>query len=101
MNEERNTDEIMVGDIKIARSVLEKMVRESVSAVDGISGLKRADVEPEAEGLKIALHVNLHHKYVYPEVAAAVQKKVADDINRMTGIESFTVDVTVDKLDFT
>ncbi len=93
-------DELVIGELRIANNVLEKMVRESATAVGGVSGLKKIEVEPDGDGLKIGLRVTLDADSVYPDVAENVQKKVADDVNGMTAIERFTVDVTVDKLDF-
>lgn len=93
-------NELVIGELKIASGVLEKMVRESVMAVEGVSGLKKVVVAPEGKGLKIDLHATLHHTSVYPEVAEKVQQKVSGDVNGMTGIEDFVVNVYVDKLDF-
>lgn len=94
------TDEIMIGDLKIAGNVLNRMVSESAAAVSGVSSVKEVSVVPGESSLNIDIALVVGYKTIYPEVAAGVQRAVTDDISRMTGVKADEVNVMVDRLDF-
>lgn len=95
-----DTEEIIIGDLKIAGNVLTKMVRESAAVVSGVSSIKDVLVVPGENSLNIDVTVSVGYKTIYPEVAAEVQRVVIDDISRMTGVKVDEVNVMVDRLDF-
>jgi uncharacterized alkaline shock family protein YloU len=94
------TEEIVVGDLKIAGNVLTKMVRESAGAVAGVSAVKDVAIAPGETSLNIDITLNVGYKTIYPDTAADVQRAVIDDISRMTGVKVDEVNVMVDRLDF-
>ncbi len=92
--------EIIIGDFKIARSVLEKMVKESVDALPEVSQIRDVNVGTKDHDLVVDLNLSIKAKAVYPKTAKTVQEAVAKDINRMTSAEVIEVNVTIEKLDF-
>ena len=93
-------NEVVVGDFKISESVLNKMIRESAAAIEGVSSIKDVTVKPADEALSVELMLVMDHKMVYPEVGQNVQTAVAADVERMTGIKVAEVSVMVERLDF-
>lgn len=93
-------DEIIIGDMKVAENVVNKIVRESAASAVGVSQVREVAVEPKDNGLVVNVTLAVGYKTIYPEVAADVQKAVTTDINRMTGVKVDEVNVTVERLDF-
>lgn len=107
------------GDVKVHDTVLESIARKSALNVPGVLRLSgsslidslaeivgsrkafdKAIVISSEEG-KVVIEVRIIVKYGshVPEVAAAVQKNVMEDITRLTGMEIAHVDVVVMDLD--
>lgn len=103
------------GDVKVHDTVLESIARKSALNVPGVLRLSgsslidslaeivgsrkafdKAIVISSEEG-KVVIEVRIIVKYGshVPEVAAAVQKNVMEDITRLTGMEIAHVDVVV------
>ncbi len=95
-----DTDEITIGEIKIAGSALERMVRESLGRVIGISQVKSITITPQDDALTFDISMVVHHGTVYPEVGEVAQKAVANDVNRMTGAKVEAVNIMIERLDF-
>lgn len=95
-----DTEEIIIGDLKIAKNVLTKMARESAAAVDGVSAVKDVVIAPAGGSLNVDVTVTVGSKTIYPEVAANIQLAVHGDIGRTTGVKVDKVNVMVDRLDF-
>lgn len=94
------TDEITIGEIKIAGGALEKMVRESIGRVSGVTQVKSIEIAPKNDSLTVDINVVVNYDTVYPEVGEAVQKVVSNDINRMTGAKVEEVNIMIERLDF-
>lgn len=94
------TEEIIIDDMRIARSVLEKIVRESVGKVEDVAQLKHVGVEGKNHGIAVTLNLALKYKSIYPDAAGLVQNMVEADVNKMTGVPVKEVNVTVEKLEF-
>ncbi len=92
--------EIIIGEMKVAENVLVKMIRESAAAVEGVSQIREVSVEPKENVLVADINIIVGHETVYPDVAQEVQKAVATDVNRMTGVNVAEVNVMVERLDF-
>lgn len=95
-----DAEEIVIGDMKMARSVIERIVRESVAGVREVTHIRQVGVAAEDDGLRVDLRVVMRVRAVYPETGKSVQAAVAEDVNRMTGIAVREVNVVVDRLDF-
>lgn len=94
------TDEITIGEIKIAGGALEKMVRESIGRVSGVTQIKSIEIAPKDDSLAFDINVVVKYDTVYPEIGEAVQKAVSNDINRMTGAKVEEVNIMIERLDF-
>jgi uncharacterized alkaline shock family protein YloU len=96
----KDSDEIVIGELKIAESVVVRMVRDSAGAVEGVSQIKETKVRPEDNALAIDLALSVGYKTVYPDVAEAVQAAVAHTISDTTGMAVSEVNVSIERLDF-
>lgn len=94
------TDEITIGEIKIAGGALEKMVRESIGRVSGVTQIKSIEIAPKNDSLAFDINVVVNYDTVYPEIGEAVQKAVSNDINHMTGAKVEEVNIMIERLDF-
>ncbi|MFA5867857.1 MAG: Asp23/Gls24 family envelope stress response protein [Actinomycetota bacterium] len=95
-----DTDEITIGEIQIAGSALERMVRESIGRVSGVSQIKSITITPKNDALTFDINLVVHHNTVYPEVAEVAQKAVSNDVNCMTGAKVEEVNIMIERLDF-
>ena len=95
-----DSDEIVIGDLKIAESVVTRMIRESAAAIDGVAQVREANVVPKDGTLGVEVSLVVGYKTIFPDVAASVQTAITDDINRTTGIKVSEVNVMVERLDF-
>lgn len=93
-------DEIIIGEMKIAAGVLERMVKESAGGVAGVSHVKNIEITPKENSLAIGINLIVGHNTVYPEVGADVQKAVVEDIGRATSVKVDEVNVMIERLDF-
>jgi uncharacterized alkaline shock family protein YloU len=94
------TEEIAIGEVKIAGDALERMVRESIGRVSGVTQVKSIAINPKNDSLSLDVNLVVDYCSVYPEVGEAVQKAVSDDIGRMTGAKVEEINVMVERLDF-
>jgi uncharacterized alkaline shock family protein YloU len=94
------TDEITIGEIKIAGSALESMVRESIGRVAGVTQIKSVTVNPKNGSVAFDINLVVNFNTVYPEVGETVQTAVSNDVNRMTGAKVEAVNITIERLDF-
>ncbi len=94
------SDEIAIGEIKIAGSALERMVRESLGRVSGVSQVRSVTINPKEDALSFDINLIVHHNTVYPEVGEVAQKAVSNDVSRMTGAKVEEVNIMIERLDF-
>jgi uncharacterized alkaline shock family protein YloU len=95
-----SNDEIVIGEMKIAANVLERMVRESAGGVPGVSQVKNIEITPKEKSLDVGINLAVDHNTVYPEVGADVQNAIIDDIARSTSVKVDEVNVMIERLDF-
>jgi uncharacterized alkaline shock family protein YloU len=94
------TDEITIGEVKIAGGALERMVRESIGRVDGVTQVKSITIDPKNDAVSFDINLVVNYNTVYPEIGETVQKAVTNDINRMTGAPVGEVNIMIERLDF-
>jgi uncharacterized alkaline shock family protein YloU len=109
------SDEIRIDGLGIAPGVLETIVSQAASAVDGVSsvetgqglaglvgkaGGKGVEVDLEGGSLDVALHIAVGYGDPLHEVARGVQSAVAEALESMTGQSVRAVDVYVDDVVF-
>ncbi len=89
-----------LGDFTIAHGVLITICSHEVKACPAVSKLWICSAEERGENLIIHLEMNMYYGTKVSEVAAELQKTVAERVNEMTGILVEEVRVLVRSLDF-
>jgi uncharacterized alkaline shock family protein YloU len=90
------------GSVRVSEAALTQIVSRAVSSVGGArlrKGRRRLGVEFEEGRARAELQLAVAYGRVLPEVAAAVQERVADALTRMCDVEVEAVDVVVEELD--
>jgi uncharacterized alkaline shock family protein YloU len=90
------------GSVRLSEVALTEIVRQAVSSVDGArlrKGRRRIGVELEGGRARAELQLAVAYGRVLPEVAGAVQERVADALTRMCDVEVEAVHVTIEELD--
>ena len=90
------------GSVRLSEVALTEIVRRAVSSVDGArlrKGRRRLGVELQDGRARAELQLAVAYGRVLPEVAGAVQERVADALARMCDVEVEAVHVTVEELD--
>jgi uncharacterized alkaline shock family protein YloU len=90
------------GSVRVSEAALTQIVSQAVSSVDGArlrKGRRRLGVELEDGRARAELQLAVAYGRVLPEVAAAVQERVADALSQMCDVEVEAVDVTVEALE--
>lgn len=89
------------GSVRVSEAALTEIVRRAVASVEGVrlrKGRRRLGVELEDGHARAELRLLVEYGRALPEVAAAVQERVADALARMCDVEVEAVDVTVEEL---
>ena len=88
------------GTITVTATVLEHVVQRAAEQAGGVRVRRRRglDVEVEDGSARVAVELAVRYGTVLPEVAEDVQRRVADGIREMVGLEA-VVDVTVEELE--
>jgi uncharacterized alkaline shock family protein YloU len=89
-----------MADGLVSSDVVARYAADAAREVDGVTGL----VEGVRKGIRIEgdeleLHVAVRFGVSIPEVGAAVQRGVADYLERMTNVRPAAVHVTVEEVD--
>ena len=95
------------GTIAISRDVVADIVAGTAARCYGVVGLtsgsrvgrmlrrEAVEVEGEADGVRIELHVVVEHGLNLAEVAATVRSQVAYEVERLTGVPVTAVEVVI------
>jgi uncharacterized alkaline shock family protein YloU len=89
------------GTITVPPSVLADLVVRAAETVDGAQvrrGRRRLEVELADGGARVRLELAVRHGSVLPELARAVQERVADAIEATCGVGVDTIDVSVEEV---
>ncbi|HVS84492.1 MAG TPA: Asp23/Gls24 family envelope stress response protein [Gaiellaceae bacterium] len=90
------------GSVSIADAALAQVVAQAVESVEGarlLGGRRRTELELARGRARASLTLAIGYGRVLPEVAGAVQERVAEALRGMCGVEVTAVDVTVEELD--
>jgi uncharacterized alkaline shock family protein YloU len=90
------------GAVRVSEAALTGIVRLAVSSVDGArlrKGRRRLGVELAGGHARADLQLAVEYGRVLPEVARAVQERVAEALATMCEVEVDAVDVVVEELD--
>jgi uncharacterized alkaline shock family protein YloU len=104
------TLELESGRLTIARDAVAEIVAETALACYGVVGLSAGSrvgrilrregisVDGDARALRIELHVVVEHGLNLAEVAATVRSQVAYDVERLTGLRVYAVEVVIQRV---
>jgi uncharacterized alkaline shock family protein YloU len=90
------------GRIEVPGATLASLVVQAAEAVDGarVRRPRRGlDVELEAGRARVELELAAERGVVLPELARAVQSRVAEALRDMAGLDVAAVDVSIEELD--
>lgn len=108
-----NADNDGIGEVQIANEVIASIAGISATEVDGIDSLaggftndlagkfgvknysKGVRVEIKEGFASIAMAVNMKYGYNIPKTCKAVQEKVAQAIDNMTGLKITSIDIRI------
>jgi uncharacterized alkaline shock family protein YloU len=81
--------------VTIADAAWTRIVVHAAEQVDGVRVRRRGI---ERDGDRIAVQIGARYGTVLPDAARAVQAQVAEAVRTMCGVESSSVDVTVEEI---
>ncbi len=89
------------GSVTVTAAALSQLVAQAVSSVDG-ARLRRPrrglEIRHADGGGSVTLELSVRHGAVMPEVARAVQERVAEVLARTSGLEVERVDVEIEEI---
>jgi uncharacterized alkaline shock family protein YloU len=89
------------GSVSVTESALAQIVSQAVESVDGArlrKGRRRLALELDGGRARAELALRVEYGRVLPEVARAVQERVAAALETMCGVAVDAVDVSVEEL---
>ena len=92
------------GTVRIHENVIATIVRRMACSVEGVSKIKKIHdrsivVEMGPSSVSVEVSVNLYYGVSLPQVAAAVQTAIADEITRLTGLKVGCVNIVVREIE--
>ena len=90
------------GSVTVTETALAHLIGQAVASVEGArlrKGRRRLGLEIEAGHARAELELAVAYGSVLPDVARAVQQRVAEALAGMCGLVVDGVDVTVEELD--
>jgi uncharacterized alkaline shock family protein YloU len=90
------------GTITIAPGVLGRVVQRAAEETDGARARRPRrglDVDVEDGRARVSLELAVRYGVVLPEAAEAVQRRVSAALREICGLETSSVDVSVEELD--
>lgn len=82
------------GTITVSAAALEQVVQRAVEEAGARVRRRRLDIGGE----RVSVGIAVRYGAVLPEVAEDVQRRIADGLRAMCGIEAGAIDVSVDEL---
>jgi uncharacterized alkaline shock family protein YloU len=88
------------GTVTVTDAALQQIVVQAAEAVAGVRVRRRqTEIGVDRAGARVALSLGVAYGRVLPDVARAVQERVAEALATMCGLATTGVDVTVEELD--
>ena len=88
-----------LGNYTISDKVLRELVTYEGKKQEGISKLVKVNVEKYVDGMKIDVDVNVYFGVRIPDITTALRKRIVDEIDYMTGINIFSININVRGID--
>ena len=119
MNKELTDSSIVSGNVRIHENVIASIVRKVACSVEGVSKISGSSfvdniaemvgskkmhdrsivVEMGDSSVSVEVSINLVYGVSLPEVAEKVQKAVADEIIRLTGLKVAKVNIVIREIE--
>ena len=90
------------GTITVTPPALAGLVIQAAEAVDGVQvrrGRRRLDIDVTLGKVRVRLELTARYGLVLPEMARAVQERVADALATMCAVRIASVDVSVEEVE--
>ncbi|HEY8727041.1 MAG TPA: Asp23/Gls24 family envelope stress response protein [Gaiellaceae bacterium] len=90
------------GTITVTPPALAGLVIQAAEAVDGVQvrrGRRRLDIDVTLGKARVRLELTARYGLVLPEMARAVQERVADALATMCAVRIASVDVSVEEVE--
>ncbi len=89
-----------LGNFFISDKVIKDIVEYSGSDTKGISKINKISLDKYVDGIKILIEVNVVYGVNIKESTKTLYASVAKDVNYITGINIFSIDILVKGIDF-
>jgi uncharacterized alkaline shock family protein YloU len=89
------------GTITVSPSALAGLVTTAAESVEGAEvrrGRRRLEIEVDEGNARVRLELIAHYGVVLPDLARAVQERVADALTKMCSVKVEAVDVSVEEI---
>jgi uncharacterized alkaline shock family protein YloU len=89
------------GSITVGPAVLTRLVVSAAEAVDGARvrrPRRSVEIDHSGDSASVSLELSVRHGAIVPEVARAVQERVAEAVSATSGLEVRSVDVSVEEV---
>jgi len=89
------------GTITVSPSALTGLVTSAAESVEGAEvrrGRRRLEIEVGDGSARVRLELIAHYGVVLPDLARAVQERVADALTKMCSVKVEAVDVSVEEI---
>ncbi len=84
-----------LGKFIISDNVIKEIVGYSVSKIEGIARVEKVFTEKYIDGMRIEIDIGIVYGYNIPSVSEEVKKVIAKEIDKMTGINLFGIDINI------
>ena len=88
-----------LGNYVISDKVLKEIVQQEGIKAEGITKISKVDIDKFVDGIKFKIDVNVKFGCNIPQSVNNFQKLIAKNIDYMTGINIFSIDVNVKSID--
>ena len=91
-----------IGTITVSPAALAELVAQAAETVDGASvrrGRRRLELELDEGRARVRLELTVRYGAGLPEVARAVQERVAEALTTMCRLEVEAIDVSVEEVE--
>lgn len=88
------------GEIKISTFSLEQIILNILSKVEGVRKIKPEIQVQKGGGIKTILQLVITKECNIPDTASFIQRKLKEELPKISGVETKEVKINVDKIDY-
>lgn len=89
-----------LGKFNISDKVIKDIIEYSIRDTKGISKVNKISIDKYVDGIKITIEINVTYGSNIKESTKQLYSVIAKDVNHITGINIFSIDVMVKGIDF-